>query len=497
MAVKRATRRPSAYEANAPVLDEAARVERESAVFKKELGLTDLVLTQIVFVVGVGWVGTAAKLGSSHVMFWLAAITLFYLPQAAVVIHLSRAMPLEGGLYQWTKLALGELAGFMVAWNLWMFAVVLISLLGLTISTNLSYALALPWMASSRPFITFVNCAVLGALMALAVIGLGVSKWVHNAGSIALIAAFVVLIALPFIHVARGTLPEYHPLAITMPALSLLSLSIFGKLALGALSGFEYVAVLAGECRNPEKTIGRATMIAVPIIALMFILGTSAVRAFTPDAQVDLIGPIPQALRAGFGSSGVLALAAPLAILLLTSRTIANSSIVFTGNTRMPMVAGWDRLLPQWFTRIHPRFRTPVNSVLFVGAVSIAFGIGGIVGVGAQEAFQLLENASGIFYGLTYAALFAIPLVGAKRAGTRLPPMPWWLKLASVSGLLVTILYVTLSIFPIIDVPSWRSFAAKISGVVVGLNLVGVAFYLAAQRRRDRTSVPGRTAPIR
>jgi amino acid transporter len=333
---------------------------------------------------------------------------------------------------------------------------------------------------------------VLGALMALAVIGLGVSKWLHNAGSVALITVFGLLIALPFFHVARGTLPDYHPFAVTMPALSLLSLNIFGKLAVGALSGFEYVAVLAGECRNPEKTIGRATMIAAPIIALMFILGTSAVRAFTPDAQVDLIGPIPQALRAGFGSSGVLALAAPLAILLLTSRTIANTSIVFTGNTRMPMVAGWDRLLPQWFTRIHPRFRTPVNSVLFVGAVSIAFGIMGIVGVGAQEAFQLLENALGIFYGLTYLALFAIPLVGAKRAGTRLPAMPWWLKLASTAGLLVTILYVTLSIFPIIDVPSWRTFAVKISGVVVSLNLIGVAFYLAGQGRRDRASASGR-----
>jgi amino acid transporter len=229
-------------------------------------------------------------------------------------------------------------------------------------------------------------------------------------------------------------------------------------------------------------------MIATPIIAVMFILGTSAVLAFTPAENVDLIGPIPQALRAGFGASGMLAFAAPLAILLLTSRTIANSSIVFTGNTRMPMVAGWDRLLPQWFTRIHPRFRTPVNSVLFVGAVSLAFGVAGIVGVGEQEAFQLLQNAAGIFYGLTYIALFAIPLAGARRAGSRLPPAPWWLKLAAASGLLVAVLYVLSSVFPIIDVPSWQAFAVKISGVILSLNLVGAAFFLAAERRRARGS---------
>src|SRR5437762_11269863 len=74
------------------------RVEEQSVALKKPLGLGDLVLTQIVFVVGSGWVGTAAKLGTSHLFFWLLAILLFYIPQAAVVIYLSRLMPLEGGI---------------------------------------------------------------------------------------------------------------------------------------------------------------------------------------------------------------------------------------------------------------------------------------------------------------------------------------------------------------------------------------------------------------
>ena len=46
--------------------DEERRVEAQSATFKKELGLTDLVLTQILFVVGLPWVGVAAKQGPSH-----------------------------------------------------------------------------------------------------------------------------------------------------------------------------------------------------------------------------------------------------------------------------------------------------------------------------------------------------------------------------------------------------------------------------------------------
>jgi amino acid transporter len=75
-------------------------IDRRSSAFKKELGLRDLVLTQVLFIVGLGWVGTAARLGPSHVVFWLLAIVFFYLPSAAVVIHLNRLMPLEGGLYQ-------------------------------------------------------------------------------------------------------------------------------------------------------------------------------------------------------------------------------------------------------------------------------------------------------------------------------------------------------------------------------------------------------------
>ena len=92
-----------------------AAVEARSAALKRELGLTDLVFTQILFIVGLPWVGVAAKQGPSHVVFWLVALVLFYVPSAVVVTHLNRWMPLEGGLYQWAKLGFNELTGFLVA----------------------------------------------------------------------------------------------------------------------------------------------------------------------------------------------------------------------------------------------------------------------------------------------------------------------------------------------------------------------------------------------
>jgi amino acid transporter len=454
----------------------------ESHELRRELGLRDVILTQIVYVVGITWVGTAAKLGQSQIVFWLAAMLLFYLPQAAVVIHLTTRMPLEGGLYQWAKIGLGDAAGYMVAWNLWMYAVLLISTVGLIVTTNLSYAfVGLTDIAANKYLIAAANCLIIALLAGLAIVGLRTSKWVHNVGAISLMIAFAVLIALPFFKSAHGTIPPYHPLAVAAPALTLFSLNIFGKMAAGALSGFEYVSVLAGECKDPGRTIGRGTLIAAPIIAVMFIFGTSSVLAIIPDGRIDLIGPIPQVLRMGLGVTGLGAIAAPIAIVLLTGRTFANMSIVFTATSRLPMVAGWDRLLPAWFTRLDPRAKTPVNSIIFVAVVSMVFSLAGLAGVGAQEAYQILENCAGIFYGVTYLFLFAVPLAGLAAVGGRVPT---WLRLACVAGFATTLLYVGLSIFPIIDVTSWMSFGVKIGGVIVIANLIGYGLYVAGKDER-------------
>src|SRR5258705_10347335 len=136
-------------------------VEKRSAVFKKELGLFDLVLTQVVFVVGTIWVGWAAKLGNQQNVFWLLAIVTFYLPLAAAVIFLNRLLPLEGGLYQWAKAAFNDFVAFMVAWNLWVFAISILAGIGLVVTTNISYAIGpgAAWMKESKEFITILSCA--------------------------------------------------------------------------------------------------------------------------------------------------------------------------------------------------------------------------------------------------------------------------------------------------------------------------------------------------
>ena len=461
---------------------EEARVEAQSAELKKELGVRDLALTQILFIIGLTWIGVAGKLGPSHVVLWLLAIVLFYLPMSAVVIYLNQLMPLEGGLYQWAKLGFNSVVGFLLAWNLWLYVIVFTSEIGIQCATYLSYALgpSAAWMTSSTWFVAFSSALILTLMAVAATIGLAVGKWVHNIGGVFMLIIFGVLILLPFVGLATGHLAAFHPFRTKLPEFSLFNLNILGKMGFGALGGFEYMAILAGETRAPARAIRRSVYIAAPLIAIMFIMGTATVVAYVPTNDIDLIGPMPQVLRVGLGPFGIAGPLVTIAILMTLAMRVAQVSVSFTAVTRLPMVAGWDRLLPATFSKLHPRFRTPVNSILLVAVCSFVISLLSQIGVGQAEAFQLLFNAGGIFYALAYVVMFAIPLFGLRGITPR-PPL--LLRVASLSGLLMTLLYVVLSAFPIIKVENALAFGLKIVAVIVVMNLVGVGILIAARRR--------------
>jgi amino acid transporter len=463
---------------------EEQRVEARSGAFRKELGLADLALTQVLFIVGLPWIGVAAKQGPSHVVLWLLAMLLFYIPSAQVVIYLNRIMPLEGGLYQWAKLGGSELLGFLVAWNLWLFAILNTSEIGLQVTQYLAYIFGpgSEGLFANRAFIAAVDIVLIGGLVLLTTIGLGAGKWVHKAGGALMLLTFFAIVALPWLNLAHGSLAAYHPLHVERPVLSLLTLNLLGKMGFGAFGGFEYVAIHAGECRDPARTIRRSVLLALPIIALMFILGTSSVLALVAPGEIDLIAPIPQVLAVGFRALRIALPIAPIAILALLCTRVAQASVMFAGNTRLPMVAGWDRLIPERFTRLSERYRTPINSILFVGAATLVLAIVGLLGVGKQEAFQLLWNASGVFYALTYVAMFALPLFGLRGVEPR-PTL--LLRAAALSGLLMTLLYLMVSILPLVQVESRGLFAVKIAGLILTTNLLGFLLYLAGRKRRD------------
>jgi len=396
-------------------------------------------------------------------------------------------MPLEGGLYQWAKLGFNETVGFMLAWNLWLYVILNTSEIGLQSATYLSYALgsSAAWMTSSTWFVVLATFVILALMVTVSTIGLSVGKWVHNGGGMMMLIIFGALLIVPILNLASGHLRSFHPLRTSVPAFSLYNLNILSKIGFGALGGFEYVAILAGETRAPARSVARSVIIAAPVIAVMFILGTTTVVTFIPNDRIDLIAPVAQVLRVGFAPFGIATQLVTLAIVMTLAMRLGQASVNFTGVTRLPMVAGWDRLLPAWFTRLHATYHTPVNSILLVGIISLVIALVGLIGVGQAEAFQLLFNAGGIFYALTYVVMFAIPLFGLRGVT---PRPPAWLRLLSLSGLMMTILYVVMAIFPIIKVQSVATFALKVSGLIVIANVVGFAIFLTAGKRRARYS---------
>src|SRR5687767_9073322 len=212
-------------------------VEAHSAVLKKELGLFDLVLTQVVFVVGTFWVGWAAKIGHEQNVFWILAIVTFYLPLAAAVIFLARLMPLEGGLYQWAKLAFNDFVAFMVGWNLWVFAISILAGIGLVVTTNISYAIgpSAEWMKDAPRVILPISFVLVIGMVVAAMRGLALGKWIHNVGALVHLMTFAILILLPLIAFSAASGLTYRPFAMQFPTFSEYNINVASKLALGAL----------------------------------------------------------------------------------------------------------------------------------------------------------------------------------------------------------------------------------------------------------------------
>jgi len=184
-------------------------------------------------------------------------------------------------------------------------------------------------------------------------------------------------------------------------------------------------------------------------------------------------------MRLAFGTSGAGAWAAPFGIFLVLARAVASASLIFTGLTRLPMTAGWDNLVPRWFTKLHPRYRTPVNSIFFVAVLVMLLILLSMLGVHEQEANQLLMTSSIVLYALTYVALFALPLMGNRALRLRLPA---WVKVVSVAGFFSSMISLFVAVYPIVDVVSRVAYATKICSIVVIANMAGILIYRSGSR---------------
>src|ERR1035438_545076 len=358
---------------------------------RPELKLRDLVFIQVLLVVGLNWTGFAAKQGSTQVSLWLLAIVLFYVPLAAVVMKLSRAMPVEGGAYQWVKEGISPFAGYMAGWCLTVFIVSFYASAGSVFANGIAYAVgpAGSWMTASKPFALALTALACLITYVINVRGLHLAKWLSGAGSILTIATFLAMLYLLARAWATAMPSVRGSLSLAWPGFSILALNVLTKMALGALAGFDGSAIFSEECRKPENDVARSVLIAAPSIALMYILGTGALLAYVPPAKVDLAAPVSQMLQAGFGATGLGKTLTAVAVGTFNIGYIAAMVICIGMVARLPMVAGWDGLLPGWWSTLHPRLRTPYKAIGAVTATLMFLGCLSLWGAGNQEAVQV------------------------------------------------------------------------------------------------------------
>lgn len=458
-----------------------------SHTLPKELGLRDLVPMQILLVVGITWAGLAARQGSGHVIWWLLAILMLFLPVAGVVSYCVQIWPLEGGVYQWTRHAIGPFAGFFSAWNFGFWSLGATSVLGIQTATSLSYALGpkATWMADNHVLINSLSVGLFAVILLVNLPGFGIGRWVAHFGTAVTVLVTLLLAVLIFHHPhsspAHPHVSPQRPFSLALPTVTLLTINLFSKLTFNALTGLEQVAVFAGETRNAAKTILRSAWIGAPIIAVIFILMSGSMLTYIPADKIDLTGPIPQVLAAAFSGGGTVStgtdwglMLGRTAIFVLAIALVAQFAVIVAETSRLPMVAGWDHLVPQWFTRLHPRYKTPTRSITLIVVLGVLMCFFASADTSAQEAYQLIVTSGNIGYAIYYLLMFFVPLVVGSRFGK---PPGLLLKIACCCGIFVTLLSIAFSLVPVVAVASAWFFALKVLLTVVAANLVGAAVY--------------------
>src|ERR1051326_7935273 len=164
----------------------------------RALKLRDLVLFNLVAVLGLRHLGTTAKFGPGSLLMWLIAALFFFIPQGLAVIELSSRFPKEGGIYFWTKRALGEGHGFLCGWCYWINNVLYYP--NLTISAavigTFMFGKSGSGLSDNWAFVLPMTLGVLWIATLMNIVGVGTGKWLQNIGGIGTYVPGVILILL-------------------------------------------------------------------------------------------------------------------------------------------------------------------------------------------------------------------------------------------------------------------------------------------------------------
>jgi glutamate:GABA antiporter len=456
--------------------------------FVKSLGLRDVVLMNIVAVVGMRWIARGARTGPASIPLWVLAWVAFFVPLALAVSALARKYPEQGGVYAWVRRAFGSGHGFLCGWCLWVNNLFYFPSVLLFGAANLAAMGGWTGLGDSRWYsVTFVLIGIWAAA-GVSIIGLRWGKWLQNAGSLGVWIPAGILIGCGALALARFGSATPFTAATMVPEGSLLDTIGLWSAMCFAFSGFEITSLIGQEIKDPERTIPRGIFIAGAVTTLVYIAGSASVLVAVPVSSLKELSGITDAVKLVGERVGLTGLGA-LTGGLLVLNALANTASWTAGAARVPFAAGVDAAMPAAFARLHPRYRTP-HVALIVQSVaasaiflaSVFFTVAGR-STSIQEAYDILVNLTILIYFVPYLYLFAAQV-------RLLPGAPRW---PAVLGFAATAISLALTFVP---PPGSNALTFEVNLLVQAAVMlsIGLAFY--AWSRRKAASLPyDRTSP--
>ena len=455
---------------------------------KRVLRLGDLVLFNVVAVLGLRWVATSAKAGPSSLVLWLLAAALFFIPQGIAVITLASRFPDEGGVYAWTRRSFGEWNGFLCGWCYWINNVLYYPNLLISTAVIATYAIGKggTTLGESWPYVLSVSLAALWIAALLNIVGLGTGKWLHNIGGVATYLPGVMLIVLGlaavFMHPSANAFTRER---LVPDVTELSTLNLWASIAF-AFAGLELSSTMGEETANPRRDLPRAIVIAAPLIAVAYVLGTLSVLWLVPNDELNIVSGFLQGISAGSAAlSPGLVWIAPVAAAMYTVSNVAGVGAWLSGPARVAFVIGLDRYFPPAFGKVHPQWRTPYVAILVQAVLATVFLLVSQLGKGStvEHAYLVLLDTQLLVYFIPYLYLFLCLLRQARSKSQTgsLPGGRAGATLAGICGLGVTAFAMVVAAIPPGDAPNRGAFAAKVIGGAAAFVALGTAIYLSGR----------------
>jgi APA family basic amino acid/polyamine antiporter len=346
--------------------------------------------------------------GAIGLLGWIvSAVGSIFL--ALVFARMSRAHPAAGGPYAFTRMAFGDLAGFLVAWGYW-----------LSICSG-NAGIALACIGYLEPLIPQLVREPLIA-SALAVIAVWIVtlvniRGIREAAQLQLVTTILKIIPLVLIAGAVFVAFNADHFTVTVSGARAIGgqLSTAAALTFWAFGGLESATIPAGSVANPERTIPRATMIGTVITAVLYIAATVGVMSIVPpDVLKTSTAPFADAARGLFGNWAAGAVAAGAAIACFGC---LNGWVLIAG--QMPLAIARDGLFPRAFARVSER-DSPVLALIVSSTLTTALlALNATRGLVDLFTFMILLGTLSTLvpYAFSSMAAFLIDRRASRRAG--------------------------------------------------------------------------------